>query len=267
MAKTATAATNLSDRPVRKRGTRQRGSGVFENLALTEALLSPPVVALKPVDSDLAVVVRAGGAVSPSSVSIKPPNFKHGELHLVGTSPYVQHKFSQKAQTMMEEKQRAGEQARKNRKRAARDFEEDYLQALHVSTEGWYGIPAPAFRNALISACRVAGFAMTKAKLSVFVTSDGLDKDDSTPLVKIIGDPRPHKSFARNETGVIDLRWRPMWDEWQVTLRLRWDGDQFSIDDIVNLVMRAGMQVGVGEGRPDSPNSNGLGWGLWSVAE
>lgn len=202
----------------------------------------------------------------PEQVVISPPNFQRATLRLIGTSPYVQHRFSQKAQTMMEEKQRAGSRAAKNRKREARDFERDYQEAAHISREGWYGIPAPSFRNALISACRVAGFAMTRAKLSVFIEADGIDANDGTPLIVLVGDPRAHLMPARNDSGVADLRMRPMWEQWSCDLRLRWDGDQFSVTDIVNLVSRAGLQVGIGEGRPDSPNSNGLGWGCWEVA-
>ncbi|HZT90266.1 MAG TPA: hypothetical protein VFA12_20165 [Stellaceae bacterium] len=199
-------------------------------------------------------------------VVIEPPKFQRAVIRIVGTSPYVQNKFSQKAREQMEAKQRAGSQATKGRKREPKDFDAVYEGALHVSREGWYGIPAPAFRNAMISACRVVGFRMTLAKLSVFIEADGFDRDDGTPLVKIEGAPRPFHMTARNETGVADVRVRPIWDDWSANVRVRWDADQFSATDIMNLLARAGMQVGVGEGRPDSRNSNGLGWGLWEVA-
>lgn len=202
---------------------------------------------------------------STRTVVIEPPKFETAAITIVGTAPYVQHKFSQKARKQIEAKQRAGSQANKNRKREARDFEGDYEAGKHVSRDGWLGIPAPAFRNAMISACRIVGFKMTLAKLSVFVEADGFDKDDGTPLVKIIGEPRAHEALVRNETGVVDIRWRPMWEEWSATVRVRWDATQFSAQDVVNLFARAGMQVGIGEGRPDSPNSNGLGWGLFEV--
>jgi hypothetical protein len=35
----------------------------------------------------------------------------------------------------------------------------------------------------------------------------------------------------------------------------------------MNLFLRAGLQVGIGEGRPNSPNSFGLGWGRFEVKE
>lgn len=202
---------------------------------------------------------------APRSVTIEPPKFERAAIRIRGLSPYLQNKFSQKARLQIEATQRAGSVAKKGRKREPRDFEADAEAAKHVSTEGWGGIPAPAFRNAMISACRLVGFAMTRAKLSIFIEADGYDVDDRTPLVRIEGDVKTHESYARNESGVVDLRWRPIWEQWEATVRLRWDADQFSAADIVNLFSRAGQQVGIGEGRPDSPNSNGLGFGMWEV--
>src|SRR5206468_5831423 len=118
---------------------------------------------------------------------------------------------------------------------------------------------------AMSSACKVCGFAMTRARLSVFVVQDGYDADDGTPLVRIYGDPVANEMTVRNDNGGADIRWRPMWKEWTATVKVRWDADQFSEADVANLMMRAGMQVGIGEGRPDSPNSNGLGWGMWEL--
>lgn len=65
--------------------------------------------------------------------------------------------------------------------------------------------------------------------------------------------------------GVADIRWRPMWEQWSAKVRVRWDANQFSAQDVVNLLSRAGMQVGIGEGRPDSKASNGMGWGMFEV--
>jgi hypothetical protein len=199
------------------------------------------------------------------TVVIEPPRFETAAIMIVGKAPYVQHKFSEKARKQIEAKQRAGSQAAKGRQRVAKDFEAAYEQAKHISKKGWLGIPAPAFRNALISACRIVGFKMTLAKLSIFIEADGFDRDDKTPLVKINGECHPHEALVRNATGVVDIRWRPMFEEWSANVRVRWDASQFSAQDVINLFARAGMQVGIGEGRPDSPNSNGLGWGLWEV--
>jgi len=202
-----------------------------------------------------------------TQLTIAPPNFQTAAFTIRGVAPYVQHKFSAKALEQIRAKQAAGSTANKGKKRDPKDFEECYRQAQHISKGGWCGIPAGSFRNAMVSACRMCGFQMTKAKLSVFVEADGFDATEGTPLVRITkGEPKHHESYVRNETGVVDLRARPMWDEgWEAVVRVRFDGDQFTVADVANLLMRVGLQVGIGEGRPDSKKSTGMGWGLFEL--
>ena len=206
-------------------------------------------------------------AASGQVVTIAPPNFQTGVFRIRGIAPYVQNKFSQKAREQMRAMQEAGSTARKGSKREAKDFHAAYEQAIHRTAEGWAGIPAPAFRNAMISACRTVGFQMTRSKLGLFIEPDGFDADDGTPLVRITkGEPEYHEAFVRNETGVVDLRPRPMWAPgWEAVVRIRFDADMFTLADVANLLMRAGLQVGIGEGRPDSKKSAGLGWGLFEI--
>lgn len=201
------------------------------------------------------------------TVQIAAPKLRVAEFKLIGTAPYVQLRFSQKAMNAMADKMKSGTQAKGKKVRAARDFDDDFIQAQHVSEEGWVGVPAGSFRAAMISACRLVGFKMTLAKLSLFVIADGLDKVDGVPLVKINGTPEPNVMAVRNSTGVADLRCRPMWKTWDIKLRLQYDEDQFSLQDISNLLMRVGCQVGIGEGRPDSRMSSGLGWGLFRLED
>lgn len=199
-------------------------------------------------------------------VTIKPLNMRVMAIRIKGEAPLVIHRFSHKAKLQIRATQEAGPTAKSKKAREARDFQADFVNAQYFAHEGWSGLSAAGFRNACISACRVAGFQMTKAKLSIFIEPDGFDALDETPLVRIEGDkPEELLLHTRNETGVIDLRMRPMWRKWAVNLRLRYDGDQFTASDVVNLINRAGLQVGVGEGRPDSKKSAGIGYGLFSV--
>ena len=202
------------------------------------------------------------------AIHIAPPNIKTGEVWIRGTAPLVIHKFSEKAKNMIRDKQAAGSVANTKKKREAKNFDEVFEGARHKSFEGWDGIPAPAFRNACISACRLVGFKMTMAKLSIFIEADGFDATEGTPLVKIYGgEPRKLESMVRLATGVCDISVRPQWLEWGARLRIRYDADQFTASDVVNLIARVGMQVGVCEGRPDSTNSAGMGWGTFEISD
>lgn len=204
--------------------------------------------------------------VDTQEVVISAPRFQEVAFRLVGTAPYVQARFSEKAKQKMRTAQEAGHQGRKGKAREPRDFDADYRAALHRDHDGRYGIPANAFRNAAISACRLVGYKMTLAKLSLFIEADGFDVEDGTPLVALEGDPEKAMHAMRNDNGGTDLRVRGMWREWAATVRVRYDADQFSLVDVANLMARVGMQVGIGEGRPDSRMSAGMGWGMFRIA-
>jgi len=201
-------------------------------------------------------------------VSIKPLNFQVIKLTLEGTAPLMQARFTAKAMQAMMSKMAAGGTAKKGKTKDARDFDADFQNAMHISQEGWVGVPASALRNACIDVCRMVGFKMTHAKMSIFVEADGNDSVDGIPLVKLVaGPPEKTEMAVRNATGVADIRVRPMWRKWALNVSFRFDADQFTATDVCNLVARAGEQVGLGEGRPYSKSSNGLGYGTFRIAE
>lgn len=215
---------------------------------------------------------KSKAAVTPDTqdaitVSITPPDFRIIDIHIQGTAPLVINRFSQKAIIQMRQTQEAGSTARSKRTREPKDFQALFEGAKHISDDGWEGIHAAAFRNGMISACRVCGFKMTHAKLAFSIVPDGFDHVDGAPLVRLTsGDAEMWVAPVRNTTGVVDLRSRPMYRDWSAKLRIRYDNGVLSANDIVNLVSRVGLQVGVGEGRPDSKQSAGLGFGLFDIA-
>jgi hypothetical protein len=212
--------------------------------------------------------VKERSAEKPREILIKAPAFEYLLTEIIGTAPYVSNKFSSEALAMMRAKQEKGHQGKKGGARKPKDFEANYKETMHTSKEGWHGIPATSFRNAMISACRLIGFKMTLAKMAVFVEGEGLDAQEGTPLVRILdGEPRKHEGFVRLATGVADIKAAAMWETWRCKLRVRYDSDIFSSEDVANLLMRAGQQVGVGRGRPDSTQSAGMGWGTFRIME
>lgn len=199
---------------------------------------------------------------------VKQANIVRTTLKIVGTAPLVQLKFSQKAKLqMMTTMATPASEKKAKSARSARDYESDFIGAQHVSVAGWNGMPCAAFRSAMIDACRTVGLVMTKAKMSVFVLPDGFDADDGTPLVKINTKPERFESLVRNDNGGADVRIRAMWREWEMEVTIEFDADMISAESVVNLLDRAGRQVGIGEGRPFSKNSVGQGWGTFTVKD
>lgn len=198
-------------------------------------------------------------------VEIPAPNFEVAVFNLVSTAPLLMNQFSNKTQEKIRSKQAGGQPARNRKPTEPKNFDELYESSKHVAIDGWLGWPCSAFRNAMISVCRLVGYPMTRGKLAIFVLADGY-KEDGTPLVKITkGKPRKHIGPARNSDGGVDLRSRALFDSWEMTVRVEFDADQFTSADIANLMVRAGRQNGIGDGRPNSRMSNGIGLGTFAI--
>ncbi len=198
---------------------------------------------------------------------IDKPNFQQASFVIRGNAPFVQNRFSEKAQNMMIANQTSGSQGKKGKKREAKDFKALFVASMYRTKRGKRGINAACFRLAMIDACRTVNFKMTLAKLGLFTVADDYDEFDGTPLVLFRkGEPQMHLAPVRNQTGVADIRARGMWKPgWEMKVTLRWDADMFSATDIANLLHRVGWQVGIGEGRPNSKQSAGVGWGTFDV--
>lgn len=205
-------------------------------------------------------------AAAQKTVTIKPPNFGRAEFTIHGLAPLVIHRFSAKTKNEMKQKMETGKAASSKKNREAKSTDDLFEQARYRSKEGWDGFHASCVRNALISACRLVGFKMTLAKMSIFVEADGWDKEEpQIPLVRIIGKATKQEDMARVETGQPYVTVRAAYHDWKAKVHIRWDADQFTLEDVTNLLARVGVQVGIGEGRPDSKNSAGMGWGLFEI--
>ena len=202
-------------------------------------------------------------------IVVSAPKFRYATIGITGTAPYVGNKMAARDMKAMRANQEAGQQAKSKKKREPKDFSKLHLEKIHYSQEGWAGIPCSAFRNAMIRACALVGYKMTNAKMSVFIEPDGFDRDDGQPLVRLYSphEPRSLEMIGRLSNGSTDILVRPQWMQWSCKIKVKWDEDQFSAQDVSNLLMRAGEQVGVGAGRPFSAETAGLGFGTFKISD
>lgn len=219
-------------------------------------------------NSTSAVLDAPGAQSSRVVATIKPPKFTVARFSIIGEAPLVIHRFSAKVKNEMKAKMETGKAAGSRKNREAKATDDLYNESRYISTEGWDGFNAATIRAAMISACRLVGFKMTLAKLSLFVIADGVDKaEPQISLIRILGcEPVKQEDMARVETGQPYVTVRAAYHGWRANVTIRFDADQFTVADVSNLLSRVGMQVGIGEGRPDSKNSAGMGWGLFRIA-
>jgi hypothetical protein len=214
-----------------------------------------------------ATALKAVDAPAVETVVVTPINLVQLQVKIRGTAPLVMNAFSEKARMQMMTTMATPKSEKKPKsERPPRDYDAEFEQAHHRGPDGWVGFPCSGYRAAIISACRLAGVVMTRARQAVFIRADGLDVKSGQPLVRIIaGEGERTCMHVRNENGVADIRVRPMWREWEAVLTIEYDADWISAESVLNLINRAGYAVGCGEGRPGSPNSVGMGWGTFEI--
>ena len=57
--------------------------------------------------------------------------------------------------------------------------------------------------------------------------------------------------------GSADLRYRPYFHEWAVNMEFEIDAELLRLEDLCNLIDRAGFGVGIGEWRPEKGGEYG----------
>ena len=197
---------------------------------------------------------------------IQAPKLQDAVFEIRGTAPLVIHRFSVKTKREIDEKNNAGKSSSSKKKREPINPDDVFNEARYVSQDGWDGFNASAIRAGMIDACRLISFKMTLAKMSVFVVQDGWDaQEPQIPLIRIYGKAVRQDDMCRVATGQPYIAHRPVYNPWSAKVHIRWDSDQFSVKDVAALLMRVGAQVGIGEGRPFSKNSGGMGWGTFEI--
>ena len=194
------------------------------------------------------------------NVSIHKPDITELLVPIVGTSRLVSHAWDQKAINMMLAKQKG----KAVPKKAPKDPEADFKASLYQSTEGWYGFPAVAFKQAAVAACRFCdnSVKMNIARGIIFVQPDGYT-ENGHDIVRIDGDePVMRQDMVRIAMGTADIRYRGEFRNWSANLRVRVNANILSPEHIFNLFELAGHHVGVGEGRPGAPKTS-MDWGMF----
>ena len=177
-------------------------------------------------------------------VKLLPVNEQHLSVRIVGMSPLIQHKWSEKALKQMREKH-AG---KKTKTREARNPEQEGEDATYYTEDNKYGIPAMAFKSAMIEAAhKDIGFPKTLLRKSFFLNCS--DKHGCIELE--CSEPELREDSVRVGINSTDLRYRPLFDEWAFRVSIDYDADNLTKGDIINLINRVGFGVGIGEWRPE----------------
>ncbi len=194
---------------------------------------------------------------------LPPLDLKQMRVTIVGDTPLIVHAWSQKAKTLMLQKQTKAA----TRGRDAKDPHEDFLASSYRLADGRHAIPSVGLKSAAVTACTsIAGITKVAARQSFFIEGErarGEGAQDgsvaSNMLVPLLaaGPPIMREDLVRVGMGTADLRYRAEYFPWAVEFTLKYNGQVLSPEQIVNLLDTAGFAVGLHEWRPEKDGDYG----------
>ncbi len=198
-------------------------------------------------------------AAKPKSLALElpPMNIQTIEVAIIGDTPLICHAWSAKSKKMMLDKHMKKASAG----RVAKDPWQDFCETIYwldgmpdkpteedVET-GRFGFPSIAFKGAAITAVTTIG-TMTKvlARQCFHVEGD---------MVELLG-PAPSQRFDIVTVGMTtDTRFRAEFETWGAILKIKFNANVLSAEQVIGLIEAGGFGVGVGDWRPEKSGING----------
>lgn len=185
-------------------------------------------------------------ATNTETLEIPPLTVRVVHIKLVGDSPLIVHAWSQKARQEMLDKQ----MGKPKSKKAPKNPEQDYEDAFYRCEDGRYGFPAVAFKSAAVDAAsQVSGLTKVFLRGAFHIVGE---------MVPIEGTPRMREDMVRIGMGTADVRYRPEFPEWSVTVPVRFSTTSVTLEQLVHLFNQAGFSCGIGEWRPQKDGPFGM---------
>lgn len=213
------------------------------------------------------------------TITIRPLHIGRLNAVIIGDTPLVVHKWSEKAKREMLAKHRGEAAAPKEVKSHVRDM----IRSMHWFTDAPITeFPAgteaktidetltEAFRRALRSGARF-GFPALAAKKAMVSACGQIPSLHKTFLrgavhagnprsrIEIIGPPpRVMEAMVRNDGGTADIRYRAEFWPWAAVIPLRYNTSVIKETALVELLNLAGFAVGLLEWRAEKDGERGL---------
>ena len=179
-------------------------------------------------------------------ISLPRLNIKFLKLKIIGDSPLICHKWSDKAKKEMLDKQmKKAKQAKK-----AKNPKKEYQDSLYHIGNGTYGFPSICFKNSAVNACsHIDGVTKVEARGAFHVNGE---------FVTLKGKPTMREDMVRIGMGTADIRYRGEFRKWSCEIEIRYNENVVSAEQIANLFNTAGFAIGLGEWRPQRNGSFGM---------
>jgi hypothetical protein len=200
---------------------------------------------------------------SEATIVLPKLDIRHVEITLVGDSPLIVNRWSEKARDQMLNKQMGKATAGREKKDPWQCFTDSlyWLTPKPVKPtqedveSAKFGFPTIAFKNCAVDACTSLGrgnITKVAARQSFHVIGE---------LAEIVGPtPKMREDMVRlaGPSASADIRFRGEFFPWTITLKVRFNSRVLSAEQLFNLFSTAGFAVGIGEWRSERGGAMGL---------
>ncbi len=196
-----------------------------------------------------------------AGIELRPIDLVTMNVRLIGDSPLIVSRFSEKAKRMILE----SHMKKAKKAQEAKDPQAISEDARYRMSGERDGFPVIAFKAAAVRACTSAGMAMTEARQAFMVTGEHSDLDgafegavSSMELTEIFGPPpQIREDMVRISGKTADIRYRAQYWPWAVEVPVTFNAGFISAEQLLDIFKVAGFAVGIGEWRPERNGNNG----------
>ena len=191
-------------------------------------------------------------------ITIPALDIRTATVKIVGDSPLIMHKWSEKAKKEILDKQM---KKAKSKGHDAKDPFADFISSMYwldgepenKTPEGFaealedgarFGFPSTAVKAAAVAAAYRAG--ITKNMVSMNGAFHILGE-----FVEIHGEPVIREDMVKVGMGVADIRYRGEFPEWWSSFTVRYNAAVISLEQLINMVNMGGLAGGIGEWRAE----------------
>lgn len=191
-------------------------------------------------------------------ITIPALDIRTATVKIVGDSPLIMHKWSEKAKKEILDKQM---KKAKSKGHDAKDPFADFISSMYwlggepenKTPEGFaaaledgaqFGFPSTAVKAAAVAAAYRAG--ITKNMVSMNGSFHILGE-----FVEIHGEPVMREDMVRVGMGIADIRYRGEFPEWWSSFTVRYNAAVLSLEQLINMINIGGFACGIGEWRAE----------------
>ena len=207
------------------------------------------------------------------TIEIKPMDVVIVDVRIVGDTPLLMHRWSEKAKRqMLEDMTNTGPTPK--RPREPKNPMDEFCRSMYwmdgepkegatddeimaAVPDGSFGFPVTAIKQAAISAAYRSGMSKDKVSLQAAFFIDGKGPEQ---LAEVKGDkPIMREDMVKINMGKPDMRYRGEFHNWYMDLTIRYNKNgQYTLKQILNIINMGGFCCGIGEWRPEKGGQHGM---------